>query len=198
MALIPKLSFCNSNDCTKVQVTDDTGAYDATDNLGGWGAPNVLLANVVSATIKVLKPGGVKDKDEVIIDLQSQIPNSTFQFKILKTQDFIEGTDKLFPDGTYQIDYTVVVSTGSPLSYTYHTELNLVCQTGLCVLDMMSKIAKTGCDCDDTLITDGERAYYIHQTIKSAAECQRPTEVTDLIILLNKLCKSKDNCFTCT
>jgi hypothetical protein len=43
MSLIPKSEIAFSKDGTKIYVTDKTGAYDATLNPGGWGAPNLNI-----------------------------------------------------------------------------------------------------------------------------------------------------------
>lgn len=193
MALIPVLRFCESDDCKQLQVSDNTGKFDAADNPGGWGAPNVELANTTSATAKILLPGGVVGSEEVIVDLQPQIPNDTFGFKLLKTQDLGLGTDLLFPDGTYVVDYTVVNSVG-PVTFTYHTEITLICQAGKCINDMLAKIAATGCDCDDTLIQLAIQGHTVLDALKHAATCQRPAEVTKILLLLDKICKQIDNC----
>lgn len=197
MALEPKLKFEQCSDCSQLQVTDDTGAYDATDNTGGWGAPNVLIANVTSAILTVLLPGKVEGQDEITIDLQTQIPSKTFQFKILKSQSFGLPADTNLPDGTYVIDYEVIVSSGSPTNYKYHTEITLFCVKGTCVNSMLIKIAETGCDCNTTLIDAAVEANTVLCAMAYAATVQRSTEVTELGKLLDKLCKVKDDCLTC-
>jgi len=192
MALIPKLSFCSSKDCLRLQVTDQTGAY-STSNLGGWGAPNDTLASVVSAVIKVLLPGSSVG-DEVYIDVGSELPNSTYQYKTLKSQDFGLGTDIVLVDGTYVIDYTVVTSGGT---YTFHTEFLMTCSKCACVNSMFAKVASTGCDCDENFVTEATQAFVVLQMIEYAALCQKTSEVAKLETLLNKICKAKDNCFSC-
>jgi len=41
MALKPTIKACSVEDCTKLRVTDTTGAYNDPDNLTGWGSPNI-------------------------------------------------------------------------------------------------------------------------------------------------------------
>jgi hypothetical protein len=41
MALKPTIKACSVEDCTKLRVTDTTGAYNNPNNLTGWGAPNI-------------------------------------------------------------------------------------------------------------------------------------------------------------
>ena len=192
MALVPKLSFCSSNDCLRIQVTDQTGAY-STSNLGGWGAPNDALGTVVSAIIKVLLPGDSVG-DEIVIDLGSEIPNDDYQYKTLKSQNFGLGTDVVLPDGIYPITYELVTSGGT---YVFETEFLMTCSKCICVNDMFAKIASTGCDCDENFVTEATHAFVVLQMIEYAALCQRSSDVAKLETLLNKICKAKDNCFSC-
>ncbi len=198
MAVIPKLSFCNSKDCLRLQITDNTGAYDTINNPGGWGAPNDTLLTVISAVIKVVLPDG-DPLTPIIIDLAPEIPNSTYGIKILKSQDFNLTTDTALPDGTWIIDYEIIINLGggSTKLITYHTEITLVCNAGNCVNAMFSKVSKTGCDCDTSLIRNAIDGYGILAMMQYSAYCQRPNEVKDLGIWLDKLCKTKDSCFSC-
>lgn len=195
MALIPTLVFHQSPDCKQLQVIDNTGIYDAVDNLGGWGAPNVLLADVTAAVIKVLLPKGAVGS-EITIDLEPQIPNNNFNFKILRSQDFGLKADTLLPDGTYIIDYEVTNSVG-PVTDKFHTEITLVCQKLKCVNKILAKIAATGCDCDKSTRELATEVQMVMASMRHAAECQRPSEVDKIAILLDKLCKQIDNCLTC-
>ena len=46
MALIPKISASISSKCNKVTLTEETKPYNATNNVGGWGAPNINTAAI--------------------------------------------------------------------------------------------------------------------------------------------------------
>jgi hypothetical protein len=51
MALIPKISASISGTCTKITLTEETKPYNAVDNLGGWGAPNINTAAITLAYV---------------------------------------------------------------------------------------------------------------------------------------------------
>ena len=44
MALIPKISASLSSKCNKITLTEETKPYNATNNPGGWGSPNINTA----------------------------------------------------------------------------------------------------------------------------------------------------------
>ena len=46
MALIPKISASISGKCNKVTLTEETKPYDAVNNPGGWGTPNINTAAI--------------------------------------------------------------------------------------------------------------------------------------------------------
>lgn len=46
MALIPKISASLSGKCNKITLTEETKPYDSTNNVGGWGTPNINTAAI--------------------------------------------------------------------------------------------------------------------------------------------------------
>ena len=46
MALIPQISASLSSKCNKITLTEETKPYNATNNIGGWGAPNINTAAI--------------------------------------------------------------------------------------------------------------------------------------------------------
>jgi hypothetical protein len=53
MALVPKALLSLTNKCNKVSITDTTGVYNATTNVGGWGSPNIASSTLITAGINV-------------------------------------------------------------------------------------------------------------------------------------------------
>lgn len=49
--LVVSLSYLQSSDNTKIQITDTTGTYDVADNADGWGDPNPISPFVVATDI---------------------------------------------------------------------------------------------------------------------------------------------------
>ena len=101
MALELKLSLCFKEKCSKLQISDATGEYDVTTNPTGWGAPNLALADVDSATVVLTPPGGSAINYDVTAEVQGGIiVDGTF---LLKLVDNIT-----LNDGIYTVTYTVV------------------------------------------------------------------------------------------
>jgi hypothetical protein len=46
MALIPKISASLSGKCNLITLTEETRPYDATNNVGGWGTPNIDTTHI--------------------------------------------------------------------------------------------------------------------------------------------------------
>lgn len=54
MALVPSISLSLGNKCNKITLKETTNPYNATDNTGGWGSPNIVTTDVTSAYVDVL------------------------------------------------------------------------------------------------------------------------------------------------
>lgn len=98
MALDPKISVCLQNDCTELVPTDVTGTYDANDNPGGWGSPNISGSDVDTAELIVTRPDG----SENTYDLTSEVPNS-----FSGDYEYNPITDSPWNDGKYCIVYHI-------------------------------------------------------------------------------------------
>lgn len=51
MALIPKISASISGKCNKITFTEETKPYNATNNVGGWGGPNIDALDISLAYV---------------------------------------------------------------------------------------------------------------------------------------------------
>jgi hypothetical protein len=51
MALIPKISASISGKCNTITLTEETKPYNATNNIGGWGAPNIDALDISLAYV---------------------------------------------------------------------------------------------------------------------------------------------------
>jgi len=108
MALILDFSVCQSSDCTEFTFSDNTGAYNATTNPYGWGAPNVALADVQTpVTLDITAPSGSTYQIDLILTTPAfpvdQPPN-----ELVVDMSSLGGTaGDPFPDGIYTFVYSV-------------------------------------------------------------------------------------------
>lgn len=146
MALAPSLSICLHNNCKELLLTDTTGTYSAT-NTGGWGAPNITLASVDEAIISITFPD--TDDTELELDVQATIIAATivdgeFELDDITTDDTDLSTTK-FPDGIYDITYTI---TESGTDYSYSCKTLVTCQVECCIEKQRANFYKTCNTCD--------------------------------------------------
>jgi len=130
MALDLGLSYAQSNNAVTLTLTDSTGVYADPSNLGGWGAPNELVTNIVASTdtttaskYHLLLDVIVTDKNgtETVYDQINLYDHAGGAFADtgdlvweFNAADFIESSTAMglssarLDDGVYNISYTLV------------------------------------------------------------------------------------------
>lgn len=175
MALIPKISIQSEGDCETWQICDATGTYSA-DNLGGYGAPNPLVADVTAATISfVLSDGTVVPA----IDVYNTLPNTNdVQFEITNTAAGITGT---FPDGLTTWEYTITVG---GIDIVGNGSQFLICNVECCARNFGSADLSCNKSMMKKFITASE---YLWE-IKASVGCGNITAANKILAKLQRLC----------
>lgn len=124
---------------TEIILYDCTGVYDATDNVGGWGAPNKELADIDSSELRITIPGVT---DQVIVDVYPTMPNTDDNAFIVSAETL--GVD-VIKSGIYRTEYRVTDDdSGETFQSTLFSLLtsdiecsirNLVTSTDVCDLE---------------------------------------------------------------
>lgn len=104
MALAPSFDVCIADNCKQFVFTEETGAYGAL-NLGGYGAPNILLTDVLTATIAVTAYG--EDTPIATINVFADLPSSTDETTTITNVELGYASTAVIPDNVYQILYTI-------------------------------------------------------------------------------------------
>lgn len=187
MALELKLSLCFKEKCSKLQISDATGEYDVTTNPTGWGAPNLDLADVDSATVVLIPPGGSAINYDVTAEVQGgTIVDGTF---LLKLVDNIT-----LNDGIYTVTYTVV-DEDTDTEYTITVKSFSTCKADCCVEKMKTKFKEELCGCNWENFWDYyKRAEALLYAAKSAFACGKDAQATDLLTQVNKICSIQKCC----
>lgn len=186
MALILKANFCQASDCKSFDVTDTTGVYNATTNVGGWGVPNVLTSDVTNAYVYF------KGKDEptseyVTIDVSSVLPNTVSTPYTVTGSALGFGTDSKIPDGYYNIWYQVQgTNGGNPFEYNCKCTKLFYCQVACGVAELGSTL-KADCNCDDADNDLIKKAYWMLQGLKWADKCGNTTKALTILSKLQNL-----------
>jgi hypothetical protein len=111
MPLIPKFAFKISKSGTSIKCKDVTGPRSAS-NLGGYGAPNAVIADVTSSSVIITTPAGLS---YTITGVASDVYNETNI--ALTLLGFSAGST--LSDGVYGAEFTVVTALAT---YTYTTQ----------------------------------------------------------------------------
>lgn len=92
-----------TSNCKNIDVTDNTGEYNAITNPGGYGAPNITIDDVDEATITVTN---LNDPDtEYEVDVFDTLPNTDDEeFRIENTDIGLSSSDTI-TDSIYMFSY---------------------------------------------------------------------------------------------
>ena len=173
-------------------ITDATGAYNANTNTTGWGAPNVAIADVDSATVTVYGHDGTEYDP---IDVLAILPNTNETPFILTPEDLglTEGSD--FPQGILTIDYQVTgISASTPFNYRARSIVSVMCEVECCVNEKMSEVDPL-CGCTSGVQKKNVQAMLALEGINAAIACGKVSQARSLYDRLSAICNNQcKNC----
>lgn len=144
MAVALALTQLQSNDAKTIVFTDDTGGYDASTNTGGWGSPNQVTSDVIVTTLTTpakyhltLNVTYTNSSNVSItydtIDLYDEFTSEfakdygmifTVTMAHLQKSGVAAGTSSdVFPDGIYDVKYSIIEADTSTVVYEKNYEL---------------------------------------------------------------------------
>lgn len=185
------LQTCNCSNCQteKVIFNDETGLY--VTNGTGYGAPNLAIADITSATVDAIYPNGtVAQTFDVTADVISD--GTGFYEKEFSPSDF--GLSA-FEDGWGKFTYNIVGTVlGVPVSYTSVKEYFYACGLKCCVQKaaVIAVNSEQGC-CDGC---DKTKAYKklknAYELMQAALCCGNKDAANKQWERLKLLCAGKD------
>lgn len=184
MALDLKLSVCNSSDCSTVSITDLTGTYDASTNVGGYGTPNPFTRDTTLATIVITYQDGSTNTTDVTSQMPNPQTTETFTFADIALPSTL--------DGEYAVKYTVVNPTGT---FTEDVCVILTCNARCCIDKMWAKAAEEAsydCGCD-SYMKKAMQAEGMLKSLKNSAIFSNETARNKMLATIQRLCKM-ENC----
>lgn len=201
MAVTPTLTFCLSNSCSELSVSETTGAYNALTNTDGWGTPNPETSDALTYVLTITDPDGV----EYTIDLFANgfpTTDSTIEYSIPLTS---LGNRTSIEDGFWQFAWIVTGTYGFPISsafsYSGNSAYYFTCNTECCVAALLADITieEDDCNCNDKQsekVLNYLRAKAFLEALKNAAFCGKLTLFNNIKAAIDKICASTD-CRTC-
>ncbi len=194
MALFLNFNIKESDNARELAFTETTGAYDAANNPGGWGAPNPLTSDMETATLSILPPGATTATDLNLFP-SSYPTTSNIQEFIIKSQDLGLGTDVKLPDGLWEMTYTVTDTTPNPdLVYTNNQTIFVSGQARCCVYGLLADTDISCCDCDGSDLARALEAFTYYRAAIACAACGNTSKFTEALGIVNNYCDSKCKC----
>lgn len=194
MALIPKLVFCLSNSCTELSVSETTGVYNASTNVGGYGTPNATTASVTIYSLVITSPS---DQTYTINLFTNGFPTTNEDFEYTIPMSSLGGRS-VIEDGFWQFAWSV---RAGETTYTGNSAYYFTCNTECCVAELLADITveEDGCNCNKDItekVLNYLRVKAFLESLKNAAFCGKLTLFNTIKTAIDKICATTD-CRTC-
>lgn len=192
MAFSPNIQLCLKSGCTSLIFKETTGIYNATTNPTGYGSPNPVKGDFISAILTVIAP----DSTEYTIDLFTEgFPENddTIEYEI-PLSDL--GNRSSIEDGYWVFTYTI--DTGSTV-YNVTKSYFFYCNAECCVARLLSTIdifADPNNQSNKRKLDNYKFVRTLLDSLKGAANCANETQFNLIKSLITKLCRNTD-CKTC-
>lgn len=176
MALVPKISAHVENNCKTLVIKDLTGEYNATTNVGGYGAPNIEIGDVTGSSLIITIPSS---NTPITITNPVGLPTLDQDFEYEISSSLLSPV----PDGIYKIEYKI---TAGDDEFSYGPRyFFFTCNVECCVAKMYAVIAQTiDCSCESNLVKNSTYASVLLRGLEAA---KRKGNISSINNILNKL-----------
>jgi len=188
MAVEVKFTICEESNCESINFRELTGAYNASTNTTGWGAPNEVVGDAVSATLVLKSPSGVTYSSIDMLALSYPTVDSFAQTEILAST--VDSSLTTFADGFWTITYSVTTGT---TTYTQTKTFFLYCGIKKEVCALVAAMRLCDCDCDPDSINRTLQAQSYLYALEYAVGLGDTTSALELFDTLENLI----NCTIC-
>jgi hypothetical protein len=202
MALILSAKISNAGDCGKMYLQDVTSSYDISLNPGGYGAPNLALANVLKTTCNVTiyyADGTTATYSNIPLFPTTNNPGPYIlneNYPITPTMIFgAANAPATLPDGLYVFTY-IVTDTSGPPAVVYTTTFGgwFDCNAQCCIANLLSKL----CSCDDCECTKELKKYSnMLDAARAAIGCNKTKKALSLLLSVQNFCSQNDCSCNC-
>lgn len=182
MALVPTISVCVEDACTKIVFRETTGAYNASTNTGGYGAPNPSVGSVTGAELVVTPPTG----NAFVVDMTAEgwpTTNEDLEFEVPIDS---------YEDGIWTFQYSVV----SGDMYTATKTSIFYCNIKCCINTLLLNIDTDSVTLNDKQVQEYMRAKTYLDSLIHYAHCGNTDKFDNIKLILDRIC-AKSGCETC-
>jgi hypothetical protein len=182
MALRPTIKACSKNGCSRITVTDTTGAYHVTLNPSGWGAPNIDADDTGFIATIAITTGGTT----TTVDVTDQVPS------IVSGSFIFDDIDVPLTDGWVTIVYTVSTDAVAPVSIT--KKIFVYCVIKCCVFSKMASMKDLDPCKDSAELLKYLHMWNLYKTMIFEANGCNANEASNTLTRLQKLCNIDADC----
>lgn len=217
------IDFDPNSTCDGLTFQDTTGSYNAVSNPEGYGLPNGIVVNDITAaeiTLEyesesadityaftvasgVVTAATLSVAGATAVNILSELASTTFPFTSANPFDLAGDYGVTIPeqnDGLYQVVYTISgTSTGGgalpsqTFSYTTSIEQLITCATNCCISKMEADL-DPNCGCHSEAFDKAVRARaYLNMAI-SAAEYGKTDEAKEALTKASSMCEGGCGC----
>lgn len=197
MSIILSACYNESDDSTNFNIQEVTGLYNNPNNLGGWdptGINNPSIASVTAATITISQlsdPALSIYTVPVVINVFPILPNTANTLATITAVQAGYGQSPVtFPDGIYQIVYSVTSNLGVIAPVTQFKVFSGLIDC--CIKKMADNLSICSCNCSG-LQEQLKEAMFWKRLLNAASCCGNINACFKFIEKLIKMC-SNCNC----
>lgn len=174
---------------------DNTGDYDASSNVGGWGTPNIELSEVNYAHLIINTPSNsIKDID-IIADLGIDFSTVEQADLVYNIESSLLGRDlnELLEDGIYTIQYRISTDStwveGASTNYSINVAVATYFEVQKKVFESIATIPDIyNCSkCCTLQLKDIVTQHMMLQSLAAAAEYAYLLEFTNILTTLQQI-----------
>lgn len=192
MGLVLNFQICQVNGCSQLQFTETTGIYNAISNPGGYGSPNPLTSDALTAILIITLANGSSYNIDLFATGNFPTSDNTFIYNITN-ENIGYITSNAIPDQI--ITFTYIVTTASQ-TYTQTVQQGLYCQVECCINTMFVNLDFGCSECFTHSIENALKAFALLQGLITSANCGSNTNFQNILNQLNKLCAGT-GCSSC-
>ena len=217
MALILSHTNTEQDGCLLWHFVDNTGTYNVTTNVGGYGTPNLASSAVTSATLYILPYGyatgwtftftivtnvitacSVTSPSAVVTIITTDLVNTIFPFTeatpfVINNEWFEGEADSEIASSTYYFEYNVTNGTDT---YTSSADRVIVCQVCCCVRNAEADLDATDCECQNSKVESAMRGQIFLDSAIWAMEDGDVEKSYANLMFAKKLCEG-NGCSNC-
>lgn len=183
-----KFDVCQSSNCKIAEFRETTGIYDLTNNPTGWGAPNEVVGDAVSASLVFTDPSGTVYP--AIDMLAKGFPKDVDDAVEIPVTD-LDPSLSNFVDGIWNLAYSVTTGTT-----TYNKDINFffICGISACVCQEIAELKANDCSCDPEKVDRVLKAKAYLDALSYAVGCNNTAAANEIYDLIKRLCDCGCDC----